>query len=502
MQKTLTSVSRRVSAIFCVYLLIAACLLVLLLRFKLGQVRYFDPDEFMYLNWAYHLLSGKLPYRDFMMFTGPVYIYILAPLFFFFHATEPILAGRSFAWIVSVVLAGILTLAFWKAHKSWLGLFSGLTFLLLPMPSDKLLEIRPDPIALLLFLIGLIKYYMLKQQYKTEYAYFMGFFFALSLLTLQKMFLLVVITTVFLLVAVDKSKLKRALTGYFLGLSTIFGLFVLMSLLSRSLWVTLYSMTTLATETVAQVARFNQLPLDFFFIGNPAYYGENGQSLGLFVNNSIWLLSTILSVSFLLIAVVTRKKYWIDRSLPANLLLVSIAGYVWISPLKFSQYLLPAAIFIAWFWAEGMLLFWKICQRSVALVVIFSLVFFAITATMTYAFWKVNTPKLSWTNTDTLQKIDAILERIPKNEYVMDLEGRTIYYPYPYYACCLALGEFDSILLRQHPPLRDALKSTKTKYIYQAEIPRISVLDPKDLLFIREHYQEQNNGELLVSKYW
>ena len=121
---------------------------------------------------------------------------------------------------------------------------------------------------------------------------------------------------------------------------------------------------------------------------------------------------------------------------------------------------------------------------------------------MTYTFFRVHSPKFNWTNDSTYQKITRILATIPKNEYVFDLEGRTIYYPYPYYVCCLPIGQFDSLLLKSRPPIREALRTTKTKYIYQAEIPRIRALPPEDLAFIRENYTETEGGDLLVAKYW
>ncbi|MBI3577104.1 hypothetical protein HY086_03660 [Candidatus Gottesmanbacteria bacterium] len=456
-------------------------------RLDIGNHRYFDPDEFMYLNWAYHVAHGSVPYRDFMMFATPLYVYFLTPLYLFWHGIDPIRVARIVSWIISLALAGSVGLAFWTHKKSWLALVAAALVLFLPMPSDKLLEIRPDNLSLLFFMAGLAVF---------GSPVTMGILFGLSLLTLQKTVLLVAVATVFLLK-------RKTLVPYAVGLVIPLGLFLLWAIATGSPQTVLYSVTKLAQEHINQVARFNQLPLNFYFLPNAIYYGAPGLSPGLIANHLLWILAVISALALTLKLFVKRNQRALVSALPALLFFTAMIQYIWLSPLKFPQYLLSAAIFVAWLCADliNNILHSKRMSNSVPAGSLFVFLFFG-AGVAAWVFWQVNQPKRFWTNDGTYQKITRILDRIPTTDYVFDLEGRTIYFPYPYYACCLALGQFDSILFHQHPTIRDSLKATKTKYIYQAEIARIAALPQKDADFIFANYKPEENGELYVAKNW
>jgi len=69
-----------------IVLFVFAFLLLLYLlyeKYRLGLVRYFDMDEYAYLNWTAHMVSGDMPYRDFLYQLPPGFLIILAPVFFF-----------------------------------------------------------------------------------------------------------------------------------------------------------------------------------------------------------------------------------------------------------------------------------------------------------------------------------------------------------------------------------------------------------------------------------
>jgi hypothetical protein len=99
-----------------------------------------------------------------------------------------------------------------------------------------------------------------------------------------------------------------------------------------------------------------------------------------------------------------------------------------------------------------------------------------------------NVPKLAWTNADALVTMDKVYRNIPVTEYILDLDGRTMYYPSPYFACCIPFGQFAPFLSRSLPSLSHALERTKTKYIYQGQLERVKTLEQADQAYIREHY--------------
>lgn len=175
---------------------------------------------------------------------------------------------------------------------------------------------------------------------------------------------------------------------------------------------------------------------------------------------------------------------------------------MWLSPLKHPQYLIPAAVFIAWYVADGVFLLWEPLSRFLTGRILFAALYCIGGYLLVQVFYLVHEPKLNWTNEQDITRMQAIFVTIPKGAYVLDLEGRTMYYPYPYYACCVPFGQFDPFLSRPLPSLAQALERTKTRYIYQAGINRVSALLPDDQAFIAKHYKPENNGELLVSQDW
>jgi len=484
-------------------LLLSIFIFVAVKRYALGSVRYFDPDEFMYVNWAYHVFSGNVPYKDFMMIASPLYVVFLAPLFMVWSGIDAVAIARVIAFLLSIFLAGAIGVAYWTTHKSWVAIVPATILLILPMPSDKLLEIRPDILALLIFLIGFREVLLFwSKQGKPTQLFWGGVWLSTSLLVLQKTGVLVATVAGMVIFSALVTKKLRAVPVFLLGLGLPLGSFSLWALTTGQAKTVFYSVTWLTKESILGVARFNPLGPTFFFSPNPTYYGESGLSIGLIVNHTLWVLALILAAALIMTNAVEWRKEWYIRMTPALLLVASVIQYLYISPLKFTQYLLPAAVFVAWFTGEWVELLWRLCKRSHARLATFTIFFVLFTMLMTYTFFRVHSPKFNWTNDSTYQKITRILATIPKNEYVFDLEGRTIYYPYPYYVCCLPIGQFDSLLLKSRPPIREALRTTKTKYIYQAEIPRIRALPPEDVAFIRENYTETEGGDLLVAKYW
>lgn len=482
---------------------------IMIERLRLGLVRYFDADEFMYLNWAAHIYQGYRPYLDFLMHVTPVFPLILTPLFLIWNGITPVIAARIFAWFISIGAVLSLTLLFYEVRHSRLAIVAGIILAILPMPADKILEIRPDILAISLTVIGYSLLFAYFRRERKALLFWSGIFLGLGFLTMQKVApSLVIGSGVLLIYSVVKfhRKIKEA--------AVIIGLFAAgtgLPLLMLFVWgflqgnagVVWYSIFRLPVEHLQGVVRFNQLPWDFFFLPNNTYYGADGISLGLVANHLIWIFALALAVVRLVSSIFLKnlRAKLIEITLACTILAYGIF-YIWFSPLKFTQYLIPVAVFVSWYAADWIYLMWMSVRHNRLLrppAYLLAIVGLA------GAFWinqKVSEVKFNWTNTAALAKMQKIYSTIPTSAYLLDLEGRTIYYKYPHPVCCLAYGQFETYLSRHYPTYAESLEKTRTRFIYQAEIDRISALSPGDQQFMRTHYEPTENGELWVAKDW
>jgi hypothetical protein len=110
----------------------------------------------------------------------------------------------------------------------------------------------------------------------------------------------------------------------------------------------------------------------------------------------------------------------------------------------------------------------------------------------------VNDRKFGWTNQETYTELDRIFAVIPRDAYVLDLDGRTMYYRDPYYACCIPFGQSSQFLSRPLPSLIDALERTKTEYVYQGQLERVNTLPEQDRIYIQTHFIPSAIGKTLL----
>ena len=487
---------------------ISALLIIIfgVVRYRLGIIRYFDMDEFGYLNWASHVASGYRPYIDFMFYPSPLYFYVLAPLTVVWRGVEVVFAGRTLAFAVFVILMLASVALYWEFRRNWVAILVALILLVLPLPSDKFIEIRPDTSAILFIIMGLFVQLRWMREGKEKYAFWTGFWFSLGVLFIQKAGALAAVSIVFMLghgFFNLKNDLKRGMVMLVCGLALPWFVLALWAIVNGNPGVVAYSILRLPFEVTFQQKSFNQVPSLFYFQPNSIYYGVWGYGWGLYVNTILWISGIILAIARLVtLPFIKSKLRWIEAFIPV-LLLSQIMFYMYASPLKHPQYLIPAAVFTALLVTDGIYTFWRVATKTNLGKIVSIFLYCGILYVMVRSFDSVNTPKFSWTNDTHIMKIRRILGIIPKGEYVLDLEGRTLFYPYPsYYGCCMAFGQMESPLTRKRPSLSQELLRTRTKYIYQAEINRIAALSPEDSAFIYQHYSPTENGELWVSHDW
>lgn len=486
------------------------CLLFVFLfwRYKLGIVRYFDNDEFMYPNWSYHMLQGVRPYIDFMMFVPPLYLLFLMPIFSFWQGTDPLIVGRMLAFIISIMLSGSVMYLFWLIRGSWIFILAGLFFFAIPMPGDKFLEIRPDNLSLLFFLLGLIFQIKWMKNGRSILLLFIGLFYALSLLTLQKTAPLVVVSLVFSFISIFTNHKKHNLSIYFkflgLGILMVISPFFLWAVFSGNPGIIFYSIFKLPIEASKMFIE-DSLPTLFFFGENNTYYGQWGKSIGFIANSIFWALGSFISVVRIFCAVFPAsparfaarraggplsKIKW-EELMIGVLTVASLVIYL-VSPIKFPQYLIIPSLFIVWNMTDGVYWVWDFLKKK-RLWFIFYGFYILMSFSLYKIFLSVSLPKLSWTNAGQLDYIDDVLKEVPRSEYIFDLDGRTLYYPYPHYVCCLPYNGFRRFVSVSIPSIKESLIRTNTKYISGYPLRLIS-FSPEDDSFIKTNFIKINES--------
>jgi hypothetical protein len=485
------------------FALLGLGLLIVLLysRYQLGLIRYFDADEFAHLWWSSHFVMGLKPYIDFFYFFPPGFLWFLAPLFVFWSGTGPLTAGRVLMFITFFLTCIGSGLLFYRLRKSlWGAMLAMVILAFLPMPFDKFLEIRPDNPATAFAIFGMLFQVLFFQQRKNIWAFISGIFYAVSLILLPKMLPgIFAAGVIFVAGEIVEGKLFTLfrsiktlrtsgllifiLGGLLPGLLTLFYLLILGNF--TTVW---YSLIKLPLESNKMSEVFIMMP-DLFFYPNETFYGVYGWSRGLLTNHVVWLFGIGIAVYRMVTPLFPngKKGLW-NELLLISMLFINAATYVSFIPLKHTQYLIPIAVFIAWYAADGIVLIWNGMKKNTVGMLIFTSLF-ALMLWFGYDTYQyVNARKFGWTNTQTYNELHQLFATIPKNEYILDLDGRTMYYKSPYIACCIPFGQFAGYLSRPLPSLGEALEHTKAKYIYQGQLERISTLLWSDRGYIGNMY--------------
>ena len=442
-------------------------------HWRLGIGRYFDVDEFAYLHWARLVSLGQKPYVDFFFYIPPGFLWFLAPLFWLGGGVWPVVVARVMSFGVFAALSGAVggLLYHLRAEKKewWLVFLPGVILSFLPLPFDKLLEIRPDTLAILLVFLGMIV------QTRGTRLFYAGLLYGLSLIVLPKSVPLAAVAVVVAFFS-SRKQFLQLIAGFAAPLGVV-GIW----LISLGQWDTVfYSLTRLPIET-SKIAQTFVMQPDLFFYPNSTYYGTAGWSRELVVNHAVWVIGLGMGIYRLFTA-------W-KELLVSGMFLVSIISFMYLYPLRHAQYLIPIAAFVSLYAADGIFLVWQKLRKTTTGQVMFFAGFVLLLMFLLQVFFSTNRPKLAWDNREMLTDMKTLWLIIPKDAYVLDLDGRTLYFRDPYYACCLPFGQYKPYLSRALPPLAEALESTHTQYIYEGQLARVKTLSQDDQAYIREHFR-------------
>lgn len=502
----------KLPASFDKYLLgvVSALLVVVLLywRFQVSQTRFFDIDEFTHLNWAASIARGEKPYIDFFTFFTPGFHWIFSLLFFINTPDSMVfLQARYLAFVIflgNTVLIGVL---FALLRRKLFAPLSMIFFAWLPMPYDKLLEIRPDNLALFFCLLGLVIQAFLARnstRYSKQLFVAAGVAYAIATIVLVKMIPFIGIGVLLFLVHPASWSYLRSIVQTrrvqlreftetpllgLVGFAAVMLLFCLWLLTLGNIPLVWYSLTGLAFEANKAFSHYIMEPHLFFF-PNSSFYGPGTINAGLIGNHAIWFVGILVGVIRLctpFIASRGNKQLGFIEIGMAGIFFAFSFLYIEYYILKHIQYLIPVSVFVAWYAADGISWVYTSARRSVVRVIVFTALLAGGYGLVVTA-QTVNAPKLLGNNSIQLQQIDTLIAMIPPESEVFDVEGRLLFWKPAYYICCLPFMTYIQHLSWPIEPLVQVLERKKVPYIYQGDTGRLPYMTSEELQYIRTNY--------------
>lgn len=445
-----------------------ACLVyILILRFQVGLIRFFDEDEFTHMFRSYLISAGKIPYKDFGYFYSPIFAMLFAPFFAIFKdQIAVVFLSRSLAFLI--FLAGVVAIFFLgkKLANIRTGLLAAFLWSFLPLAFDKTLEIRPDNLAIVFWLISLVFLVYFRH-------FFAGLFFGLALATIIKIAFVYPGFAIFFLFSLKKdfNKSLKNIVVFHLGMILPVAILLLFFLPFGTFTQAFYSIFIMPLE-VSQAYGTRYFVPYFPFSPNDAFYGVAGKSLPWFLSNLVLVLGVI--------GIVRSRLKWFF--LPSFLSLTTALLYLYRVTLV--QYYLPVLILAVLGTAELFGdLFELIRRRAKFVFILFWLVFFGV---LTYGFRQSALAHFRWGNDYQVGLVATVLNNSQPGDYFFDGTGYHLFRPSGYYLCCEFFGDWVNKLSQPLPNFQDQLRSTQTKFIFQ--IPRLGRLTKDNKVFLEENY--------------
>ncbi|OGG08422.1 hypothetical protein A3D05_06275 [Candidatus Gottesmanbacteria bacterium RIFCSPHIGHO2_02_FULL_40_24] len=479
----------RIAYFLLIFLCLPTILILIFFRYKLTLTRYFDADEFAHLHWGYSFLTGEKPYTDFFYIFPPYFLLPVAFIMSIFGRTvKAVIAVRFFIFLVQMATYAILFLWARKLRGLLTALLTLVIFIYLPLPSDKLLEIRPDLLAALLSITGLYLFVLANEKKKAVYYFLTGFFFTASLAVVPKtVFFLVPVALILIHQFLTLKKPKSAIFikhMLFMGAGMGINLAVVgvLLFLSGNITLSVYLISKLASDVTRTLAlRFYMRP-DIFFYPNDIFYGMPGLNRILLSNLFVYVLGTVWGIKNFISSLSYDEADKNIREFVFSLsLFVNLYAFVKIFPLKHLQYLIPVSPFVAFYFADLVRVFAEKAGRFFPQmpnlkIGVRTAIYLLVIGCSFYLSKLMYQSKSQWTNQPALKKIEGFLSGIPENEPVFDLTGETVFYPNGYYFCCLPYGQYEQSLNFNFPEIESELIRRGTKYVHIGITDRLEVL--------------------------
>lgn len=470
-----------------VMLLTALLGYLLVWRYRVSATRLFDVDEFSYLHWTAQVARGERPYVDFFSYFTPGFMWAFAPVFWISGVSAQVFtAGRTVSFVIFLGILGSLGYLFGVTRGWRWALLPIVILAFLPMPYDKFLEIRPDNLATLLAVLGVIGEIRGIRGKKKIWWLVSGLAYSASLFVLVKTLPIVAVGVLIALLASPKK-----FVFFLLGLLGPWILFFFGAAIAGHFGVVWYSLTTLPFEVSKSAVNYF-MEANLFFYPNGWFYGlpaqAGGITSGLIVNHAIWIVALVVGAYRLVTPIRDGKKdHMYIELLVAGIFFVSVAAYVKFFPLKHSQYLVPIAVFVAYYAADALGSFFDRLIQAGGFAS-FGIVFLGFAYVLVVVTLGVNILKLKASMGGQLNEISQLLRVVPLTARVVDLEGRMVFWPDGYPISSVPFDGFLSYVSRPPPPLNEYLAKQPADYIYDGDSGRLATLTAENLSFIRAHF--------------
>lgn len=489
--------------------LTVAVLLFLLLYWR-GQyalTRYFDIDEFAHLHWGYSFFIGEKPYQDFFYLFPPFFLLLLWPVFLIFGRTLlTVTASRALMFIIFLLIVLVLYLMARRLRSKMTALLAVLVLVFLPMPLDKMIEIRPDLPALLAAMTGLLLFISGEGKESYRDLFFSGLFFGISLGFVPKTVFFLTGPVLIVIYQYFQSALKGKMKGFFRKyLYLFYGMSIpLTVILTVMMWsgkadFAFYSMTKMASDVTKVLAGKFYIDSRFFFYPNDVYYGK-GSINPYYLANLFIYLTAIIWVIWRFISSLSFKEYrkCVAEFVLSLTFLVNLAAYVKFYPLKHAQYLIPLAPFAAFYFAD----FWQTLIDFLARKLIFPIVLTPVLAVFLVIFFKdIYDIRIWWNNRLSMEKINYFLSSYSSSTAIFDLTGESVFFPNGYYFCCIPYGQYNEAFDFKMPDIEKDMERRKTTIVHLGTSDRIGVLPAIQAKYIKENFEAiLPNGSLLERK--
>lgn len=476
-------------------------------RLRFGLTRYFDADELAHLHWGHNYFAGQMPYTDFFYIFPPYFLFLLSFLWRVFGETVTVVTeARVVIFVFFLILLAVVFLFGRIVRNSWVGLLAIILLSFIPIPYDKMIEIRPDLPATAVAFVGIFFLILASQglALRNLFLFLSGLFYGISFGIIPKtIFFIPPALLMFGFWYLTKKKEWKQILRFFgvwtLGLLIpVLGI-ILFAVSSGNPVYAFSLMTKIASDASLELVTiynhsFYMFPTHFFW-PNQTFYGEGGMNFQYYVNLFIWITGSIFAI-FRMVGFLAEDGF---KKQAAVLLLASsfffnLYGFMYVFPLKHSQYLVPLVPFVSLFFADFINSAGEFLQRRAKFLgIAFNLVILAI---IFYSAQRTNLPKAVWTNINELEQIVRIEAEIPAGSFVFDLSGYALKFRDPYYYCCVPFGQYWRILPYK-PSLAEGLKKTNTNYVVNK---RIDTLPDGERQYVEGTYTRPMLDGFILSK--
>lgn len=425
------------------------------MRLHLSLSRAFDPDEFAHLHWAYLLLTGNVPYRDFFFIIIPAYQIFLFPVFLFGQSALVPVAARLLQlalFVFTAILVYRVSLSFFKKQTN--ALLSALIFISFPMTIDKTIDIRPDMLMVAMLFLSML----------ATNSFFIGLFVGASLVTHPKIIFAVPMLLYLFTTSSKKLRIVPAAIGFFLPV-LLFFLYLAYQNVLPAAYTSIFQDSVVANTGKGHFSPF--LALSPFPL---VYLTEGGVSLPWIVNTAIWVLAAI--------GLVSLWKKQRKTAIAMTLYFAFGIGLLFIFPVPFIQYFIPLT-------AMASILAGYAINRNI------SVINFIIVITIITSFFIQYRERIApgADNKEQLQVIRDVLTVTKPDESIYDMVGSFIFRPDGYFICCHPYGEFRNKLSHPVPTLQESLISRQTKFLVMDRVGFVFWQTPTpDLSFLLSNY--------------